>query len=361
MAAMATGGPAAGRSFEQPSDDGSSQDGAGRFVMPAEEAPHARTWMCWASTLAIYHNDVAYFEAVQETIGRLAAAIAEHEPVMMLAEAAQHERARALCGPKVTLVDIPTDDMWSRDTGPLFVRGPSGEKALVDLNFNGWGGKQEHGLDGRVAGAIAAHLGAPRRSSKLVGEGGGLEVDGDGTLFLTDSCWENDNRNPGMTRDEIAAELRALLGVEKVIWLPGVRGLEITDGHIDGSIRFVRPGLLMTSAIPGDTSIWGETHEEALAILRRSTDARGRAFEIVDAPWAETWRSTDPEFFAGYANFYVGNGAVYTPEFGDPRADAHAQRVLGALFPDRRVVALNVDRIYENGGGVHCVTQQEPA
>ncbi len=332
---------------------------AGPFA-PAEEAPHARTWMCWASTRSIYPGR-SYFEALQEALGRLAAAIAEHEPVVMLAAAEHHELARDLCGPKVELLDIPTDDMWARDTGPIFLKSEDGGHPLLDLNFNGWGGKQRHGLDKRVASRIARHLERPRIQAKVVGEGGGLEVDGEGTLLLTDSCWVNDNRNPGMTRKEIAAALKAGLGVESVIWLPGVRGRDITDGHIDGALRIVRPGLLMTSGYPGDTSVWGQALDESKAILSKAKDAKGRRFEIVEVPSATEPRSSHPELFTSYANYYVGNGAVYTPQFGDKAADKNAVEALGRLFPGREVVALEVDRLYENGGGIHCVTQQEPA
>jgi agmatine deiminase len=279
----------------------------------------------------------------------------------MLAEAAVHPLAARLCGPKVRLVDVSTDDMWARDCGPVFLRDDAGEKALVDFNFNGWGEQQAHGRDQHVARAVAKVLGCPHVRARVVGEGGGLEYDGDGTLILTESCWVNDNRNPGMSREDVQAELEATLGVETVIWLPGVRGLDVTDGHVDGVVRFVRPGLLMISALPGDRSAWGRADAEARAILAKATDARGRRFEIVEVPSAVKVRSSHADFFSSYANFYVGNGAVYAPQFGDRAADARAAETLARLFPGRRVVVLQVDRIYENGGGIHCVTQQEPA
>ncbi|GAB5469587.1 MAG: agmatine deiminase family protein [Rhodospirillales bacterium] len=334
-----------------------AQDG---FFAPAEEAPHAGTWMCWPSTQAIYGQDIAYFEEVQRCLGRLAGAIAEQEPVTLLVPAAQQALARRLCGPRVTLLDAPTDDMWARDSGPIFLKAADGRRALLNLNFNGWGGKERHALDAQVAPTIAKALNRPLIPSPLVGEGGGIEFDGEGTLLLTESCWLNDNRNPGMTRADMEAALKAGLGVERIIWLPGVAGQDITDGHIDGSIRFVRPGLLMTSGLPDDRSDWGRVLEDSKAILAKTRDARGRAFEILEVPSATEHRSARADFFTGYANFYVGNGAVYTPQFGDRNADALAVESLGRLFPGRRVVALDVDRIYENGGGIHCVTQQEP-
>ena len=333
------------------------------FYAPAEEAPHARTWLAWASTKSIYGTSTAYFEDVQETLGRLAAAIAEHEPVKMMAGAEHHDLARKLCGPKVELVDIETDDMWARDNGPIFLNNEDGSKAVLDLNFNGWGGKERHSKDGRISRSIADLLDRAYIKAEIVGEGGGIEFDGEGTLILTDSCWVNDNRNPGKSQGEIETELKVRLGVQKVIWVPGVRGEDTTDGHIDGSIRFVRPGVLMTDDYPGDTSVWSRALVESKDILRKTTDAKGRTFEIVEIPSAETSRSSHldhPEFFASYANFYIGNGAVYTPQFGDKSADFRAIESLGKLFPGRKIVALNVDRIYENGGGIHCVTQQEP-
>lgn len=331
------------------------------FWAPAEEAPHARTWMAWPSTKWIYGASTGYYESVQETVGRLAAAIAENEPVTMLAGVEHHETARQVCGPRVDLLDIPTDDMWARDSGPIFLKASDGRRAILDLNFNGWGGKQAHRQDAEIPKTIAGTLGRPYVVADIVGEGGGLEFDGDGTLLLTDSCWINDNRNPGMTKGDIEAELKRRLGVTKVIWLPGVRGQDITDGHIDGSVRIVRPGLIMTSGYPGDTSDWSVTLQESKEILSRTTDARGRSFEIVEIPHAVDVRSSWANFFSGYSNFYIGNGAVYTPEFGDKNADRRAVEGLGNLFPGRKIVALNVDRIYENGGGIHCVTQQEPA
>ncbi|MCC6786259.1 MAG: agmatine deiminase family protein [Hyphomonadaceae bacterium] len=331
------------------------------FQVPAEDAAHARTWMCWPSTPAIYGGQGAYYESVQASIGRLAAAIAEHEPVTVLADASVHPLAARLCGPRVELLDAATDDMWARDSGPVFVRSATGAKAAVDFNFNAWGGKQRHASDSLVARAIAASAGCDRVETHLVGEGGGLEYDGDGTLILTESCWVNDNRNPGLSRSEIEVELKRLLGVETVIWTPGVRGLDITDGHIDGSVRIVRPGVLMMAFNPEDTTENADAQAEAKTILSRTRDARGRAFEIVEIEDAMETRSRGADFFSAYTNYYVGNGALYTPEFGDARADRLARAAFERLYPDRRIVALNLDRIYENGGGVHCVTQQEPA
>ncbi|MEM8493237.1 MAG: agmatine deiminase family protein [Pseudomonadota bacterium] len=328
---------------------------------PAEEHPHAATWMAWPHNLSLY-EDRSYFEDVQQHLGRLARAISRFEPVFMAAPSPDFARVRELCGEAVTPVSIPTNDMWMRDSGPVFVRNSDGALGAVDFNFNGWGDKQQPRADDeQVAERVCEYLGIKCARTALVGEGGGLEYDGEGTLLLSESCWLNENRNPGIGRHEMTAELKRLLGVEKVIWLPGVRDRDITDGHIDGSIRFVRPGVIMTSGFPGDVSDWGATLDEGRAILARETDARGRSFELVDIPGATDASSSSDELFTGYANYYVANGAVFTPRFGDRKADARALELLGALFPDREVVPLELDRIYECGGGIHCVTQQQPA
>ncbi|MEM0955111.1 MAG: agmatine deiminase family protein [Pseudomonadota bacterium] len=328
---------------------------------PGEEDPHAATWMCWPHNASIY-GEQQRFEEIQLHLGRLAKAISEFEPVYMAAHQADHSSVKALCGERVQPVAIPTNDMWMRDSGPVFVTNKAGDLAAVDFNFNGWGAKQEpRADDGLIASRVAQHLKIPRIATPLVGEGGGIEFDGEGTLLLTDSCWLNDNRNPGISKTEMTEELKRLLGIQKVIWLPGVAGRDITDGHIDGAVRFVRPGLIMTGGFPGDDSIWGEALEESRKILASETDARGRPFTLVDIPSATEPRNTDESLFTSYANYYVANGAVFTPRFHDKRADAVAMEGLAKLYPGRKIVALEVDRIYESGGGIHCVTQQQPA
>ncbi|MEM9138457.1 MAG: agmatine deiminase family protein, partial [Pseudomonadota bacterium] len=221
-----------------------------RLAAPAEEAQHARTWMCWPDMAENYQyggRPPDYFDDVKATIGRLAAAIAEHEPVTMCAAPEHHAKARAVCGDKVQLAAIPTDDMWARDSGPVFVKGAGGGTAGITFNFNAWGGKWHQPVDATLSTRILEHLGVPEVKASITGEGGGIEYDGEGTLLLTESCWVNDNRNPGKSRDDIEAELRRVLGVDQVIWLQGVAGEEETDGHIDGYVRFIRPGLVLMS------------------------------------------------------------------------------------------------------------------
>jgi len=296
--------------------------------------------------------------AVRDTLLLIATTIARFEPV------------RALVSPdstlesphgNVELIGVETDDVWMRDIGPVFVSSGGG-MAAVDLNFNGWGGKQEHALDARVASAVADAAGVDLISTDLVMEGGGLEVDGEGTAIITESCVLNDNRNPGWTRADVEDELFRLFGVEKVIWLPGIAGEDITDGHTDFYARFTSPGVVVAARDDDPDSFDYDVTRAHLEILSAAADARGRSLEVHVLPAPTRLRPDylNDEFSAGYVNFYVCNGAVIAPEFGDPETDAHAESTLAELFPDREIVMLNIDPLAAGGGGIHCVTQQQP-
>lgn len=330
------------------------------FHMPAESALHRRTWMQWPSIQRLYTGR-GVREAVRQDIARLASTIAQYEPLTLVTRIEQIESARKACSTAVDLMPMEIDDMWCRDSGPTFVVDRQGRTAVVDLNFNGWGNKQTHVHDARIVEYVSSTLGLQRYVAALVAEGGALEVDGDGTVLLTESAVVNANRNPGVNRAALGAALNAVLGTTKVIWLPGIAGVDITDGHIDGFARFIRPGLVLVERVqasryPAEAAMI----DAAIAQLRDTTDARGRRLDVVTLQRSDTFRSHEVDFFNGYANFYVCNGAVVMPQFGDTRADAAAAGMLGELYPGRKIVQLDVDCICEHGGGIHCVTQQEP-
>ena len=249
-----------------------------------------------------------------------------------------------------------------RDTGPVFVVNEKGEKAGVDFNFNGWGEKQTFSRDAKVAAFVAKQAGVPRIQSNLILEGGGIEVDGHGTAIITESCVLNDNRNPGVSKAQCERELKQLLGLKKIIWLPGIKGRDITDGHTDFYARFARPGVVVAGYDPDPDSFDHAVTKRHLDILRAATDAQGRKLDVVvlEAPTDIREDFANDDFAAGYINFYVCNGAVIAPEFGDKRTDAAAKKALQRAFPDREVVQINIDGIAAGGGGIHCTTQQEP-
>lgn len=280
----------------------------------------------------------------------------------MLVGTADLALARRLCDPAVQLIEHEVDDLWMRDTGAVFVRKGRGERAALSFNFNGWGGKQAHARDATVAARMAALSGVPLLRSRLVLEGGGIEVDGQGTALITESCVLNANRNPGVSQAEAEQELKRLLGLEKIIWLPGIAGRDITDGHTDFYARFPAPGVVVAGLDEDPASYDHAVTRRHLEILRGATDARGRRLRVAVMKGPEQVRREleTPEFAAGYINFYVCNGAVIAPQFGDARADANARALLRELFPGRELVQLNIDAIAAGGGGIHCTTQQQP-
>lgn len=330
--------------------------------MPDEAEPHARTWMAFGAQLDIWGKKL--LPVVQLDLANIARAIARFEPVSMLVRPKDMTKATQLLkGSRVELIEQMVDDFWVRDSGPVFVTTQQGQKAAVDFNFNGWGKKQKHAHDAKVATFVADRSGTPRLNTSLVLEGGGIEVDGHGTAIITESCVLNPNRNPGVSRAACEAELKRLLGLEKILWLPGIQGKDITDGHTDFYARFAAPGVVVAGYDSDPASHDHAVTKRHLALLREMTDARGDKLEVVVIEGPETVRErhVGKDFAAGYINFYVCNGAVIAPEFGDAKADANARDTLKDLFPRREVVQLNVDGVAAGGGGIHCTTQQEPA
>ena len=333
---------------------------APRFMVPAEEHPHLRCFMQWPVTRAVY-ADREFRRMTQATIADIANTIAEFEPVVMLADAARHTTIRRQVSAAVELWDIPTDDLWCRDAGPLFVNDGQGQQAIRQMNFNGWGGKQRHDNDGKIAERVARHLSLPLLDSGLVGEPGGVDQDGHGLLIAHESSWINPNRNTG-DRDTITALLNTAFGTDQVIWAPGIVDQDITDYHIDSLARFAGPGQVLIQLPdqhdPHDP--WLDAPFETFDILSAYRGADGHALRLTVLPTPRHPREADPEFVASYANYYVCNSAVIMAEFGDPDTDAEARDILAAAYPDREVIAINVDVLGILGGGIHCATQQQP-
>lgn len=328
--------------------------------MPDEGDPHSATWMSFGPSERVWGRRL--LTPARENLGRIASTIAAFEPVKMLVREQEIELATRLCGPRVQLQTQPIDDLWMRDTGPVFVRNAQGQLAGVDFNFNGWGDKQAHARDAKVARFVTETAKVQRLTTELVLEGGGIEVDGQGTAIITESCVLNDNRNDNLSKQACEAELMRLLGIRKVIWLPGIAGKDITDGHTDFYARFASPGVVVAGLDEDPDSYDYAVTRRHLEILRKSTDARGQrlSVKVLAGPKTVRPKYESDEFAAGYINFYVCNGAVIAPQFGDARADANAQALLRELFPKREIVQLDIDAIAAGGGGIHCTTQQQP-
>jgi len=330
------------------------------FFYPEESQPHERSFMQWPVSRRVY-PDRRFLSDLQHTIADIANTIAEFEPVVMLMDSAHEKAARRLLGSKVEIWDIATEDLWARDSGPSFVVDGKGGLAMSHFNFNGWGGKQVHRQDGKIAARVAERMGLQLFDAGLVGEPGGAEVDGQGTLIVHESSWVNANRNKG-TKHDVGQMLLATYGADKVIWAPGIKGADITDYHIDALARFTEPGtvLIQIGEQIDRNDPWSRAAFETYDILEAATDAKGRKLELVKVP--EPWdiRIKSYDFVASYVNYYVCNGAVIASQFGDKATDEEARAVLAGHYPGREIVMLNTDPVGEVGGGIHCATHEQP-
>ncbi|MGW6823070.1 agmatine deiminase family protein [Streptomyces sp. NPDC055005] len=353
--------PASGVTVDATTGSSRPSTAGAKRRLGAEWESHTRTFMSWPALTSVWHEDLRY---VREDIARIARAVGEYEAVVMMARPDQVDAAQRACGSQVEVIPLAVDDLWARDTVPVFVE-EGGKVVGVDFNFNGWGNKQkQHQNDALVGRTVLKKYGIPRVQAPLVAEGGSFEPDGEGTLMITESSIVNDNRNRGKNRDTIEKELKETLGVEKVIWLAGVRGEDITDAHVDSLVRFTAPGVvLLDRAHPGTPAdSWSRSADQAKSVLSRATDARGRHFEIIDLPQPDLNRITGEgdDFVSTYANFYIANDAVFMPKFGDRTADDRARAILREHFPKRDVVPIAIDTIASGGGGIHCSTHDQP-
>lgn len=333
------------------------------WYMPDEGGRQARVIVAYAAQAEVWED---WAGAVNQTIGQLARTLAVYQPVTVLCRPADLAAARAACGTGNTdYLTLPVDDIWCRDYGGCFVLDAEGRRGLVDFNFNGWGDKQIHANDAEVAQDLSDEFLATYIQSELTGEGGGIEVDGHGTAILTESCWLNSNRNPGWSRAEIEAELKDRLGLRKIIWLPGIKGKDITDAHVDFYARFVEPGVVIANLDNDPQSYDYAVTRKHLDILKSATDADGHPLQVHTLPPPRQLRRNEftqdnPDFAPGYINYLVINGAVIAPQFGDSAADANCRELLTRLYPGREVVQLDIDPIAAGGGGIHCITKNVP-
>lgn len=335
------------------------------FRMPAEWSEHEGCLMAWPTRADLWDG---VLDQVKGEYAQVARAIAEFEPVTMVAPPGHGGDARDRCGDGVAVVELPLDDSWFRDSAPLFVLDGDrdgdgvGRRAGVDFRFNAWGRKHHpYDADDRISGLLLDHLGIERIPSEMILEGGSVTVDGEGTLITTEQCLLHPNRNPGMNREEIEAELKARLGITKVIWLPygGLLDTE-TDGHVDGVCAFAAPGKVVVSLPDGPEHPDHARMRANRAVLEVTTDARGRRLEIVDVPQTVFTDVAGTEVEVSYLNYYVANGGVVVPVAGLPE-DEGALKVIASAYPGRKVVGVVAAAIAYGGGGVHCITQQIPA
>ncbi len=333
---------------------------------PAEWERQEAVWISWPHRADLWQGGLAELESQYV---ELSAAIAEEVEVRINADARLHVGIRRLLETRgVTrfrLFDHPTNDVWCRDHGPVFVRREDGGLQLADWTFNAWGGKfPPWDLDNAVPSRIAGSLGLPRLASSIVLEGGAIEGNGEGLVLTTEAVLLNPNRNPGRSRAEIEGELHRMLGTKSVFWLgKGIEG-DDTDGHVDDMVRFVHAEAVVSIVEPDPHSPHYRQLAENNERLQDLRTPAGHRVEIVPLPMprplvAKDWRLE--QLPASYANFLICNGSVLVPVFMQSREDDRALGILRECFPGRRVIGIDARRFVIEGGAIHCVTQQQPA
>ena len=334
------------------------------YRMPAEWEPHAATWLSWPHNRATWPGQ---FEPIPGVWAQLVRTLAPFEPVHILAggEAVMAE-ARRLVGDVqgVTLHAIATNDAWARDHGPMFLVGPpDAPPALVHWGYNAWGGKYAPiDQDQRVPQRIADAIGYLRFEPGIILEGGAVDFNGRGTVLTTEQCLLNKNRNPGLSRADVERRLADYCAARHVIWLgQGIVG-DDTDGHIDEVARFVGPRTVVAAVEQDPTDPNYHALRDNLSRLRASTDEAGRPLEVIELPMPRPTFYKTTRLPASYTNFYIANGVVIVPQFGDtadPNADAEVVEILARLFPERQVRGLPARELAWGLGTYHCITQQQ--
>jgi agmatine deiminase len=331
----------------------SSTPRADGFAMPPEFARHERTLMAWPARASLWGSTL---EQAKADYAATANAIAAFEPVTMVVwPGARDEARRALAG-EVDVLELPIDDSWLRDSGPIFLVDRDGrQRAASVFRFNAWGERFEpYADDARVGLRLCEHLGVPAYDAGMVLEGGSVIVDGAGTALTTEQCLLNPNRNPDLSRDEIEARLKDFLGVERVVWLgQGLVEDRDTDGHIDLIAAFRGPGQVLVQMVD-------EANPNYVNCLDNVRRLEAAGLDVMTVDWLPYDVVSGEQVAASYMNLYICNDAVIVPVAGSEWDEVATGRIAEA-FPDREVVPVPGAVLAYGGGGPHCITQQVPA
>jgi agmatine deiminase len=343
--------------------------------MPAEWERHEATWLAWP------HNSEDWpgkFQTIPWVYAEIVRLLSAREHVHVLVEDARTERHalsvldRAGADlDKVSFHQWPTNRVWTRDSGPIFLRNSEGRVAVTNWHFNAWAKYPNWQLDDQVPGHVAARLNLPEwqplvaledgRTHRLVLEGGSIDTNGEGILLTTEECLlsEVQQRNPGVTREQLERAFHDYLGVDQVIWLNrGVAG-DDTHGHVDDISRFVGPDTIVSAVEPNKSDPNHATLAENLTILKAARTLDGKQFTLVELPLPRPVIFSGQRLPASYANFYIANDLVLVPTFNDPN-DRVALQTLAAVFPDREVIGIHSVDLIWGLGALHCMTQQQP-
>jgi agmatine deiminase len=325
------------------------------LLMPAQWEKHSRCLMVWPGEDLV---STRLLTAVKVDYGLVARAVAEFEPVTMVAKPGFAGEAAAYCGLRVDVVELPAGDAWIRDSGPIFARRDGTELVAIDFLFNGWGTSLP-AREAAIGARLADWLGVERRVVPLVLEGGSITVDGQGTLIAVERTVTVENRNPGASRPTVEAAFREFLGVGRTIWLEHGLLEDRTGGHVDNLAAFVGPGRVLCQTVRDRRDPNCARLAANLARLEAATDALGRSLEIIELDVLPYRDWAGRRIALSYLNFYIANGCVIVPLACLP-SDREGLARLREVFPDRDVVGVPATNLARRGGGPHCITQQLP-
>lgn len=338
----------------------------GKYTMPDESSKHEGTWLQWPHSFT-YGKD--YEEKVEPIWIEMTAALSEGENVHIIAYDEYEKNyiydllyAEGINMDKIDFYIVPTDDVWARDTAPIFVYDKNNNMKLMDWGFNGWGKKTPYKKDALIPSVLSKQLGMERINlNSVVLEGGAFELDGNGTFLSTHSAVTNKNRNPHLSKSEIEEYIEENLGATNFIWLDGVPNLDITDFHIDGFAKFYDKSTIITLR-QDDLEEWGVSNKDVQTLMN-AKNAFNEPYQYVYLPISKNNVILDNgknlEYKGSYVNFYIANTVVLVPNYNDPN-DKIANDIIQKLYPDRKVIGIDVRELYKDGGMIHCVTQQQP-
>ncbi|MFJ1268691.1 agmatine/peptidylarginine deiminase [Legionella lytica] len=329
------------------------------FFMPAEWHPHEQCWMAWPCHLETWSK--IGLDKARKAYALVANSIAQYEPVTMLVNPGDEDLAKELCGDNISIQTLPINDSWTRDTGPTFLLNKEQKLAGVNWIHNAWGGNYaDCALDNEISAAIISKTKALSFSAPLVMEGGSFHVDGEGTVLTSRECLLNQNRNPHLSQQEIEHYLFDFLGAKHIIWLnKGLLGDE-TDGHIDEIACFIAPGKALCLITHDKEDPNYATLQENLAILNAATDAQGRKLEVYTVEQPPATYMHGERLTLSYINFYLADKGIVMPAFGYEAQDKAAYELFTKLYPNHHISQIDALDVFAGGGGIHCITQQQP-
>lgn len=336
-----------------------------KYYFPFEDELHEATWLQWPHK---YEYGIEYQENVEPIWVEMTKGLIKGENVYIIVYNDEEKKriTNVLQEHNIDLTKIeffiyPTNDVWVRDNGPIFVYDENNSLVISNWKFNGWGKKTNYGLDNKIPELISQDLNIEKVDVDVVLEGGSIEIDGNKTLMTTRSSVTNRNRNPYLSEEEIEEEIKAYYGVEQIIWLDGIPGLEITDFHIDGFLRFLDSNHIITMR-EEDLYEWGLSEIDYQRILD-AKNIKGENYELIELPLTSKNvvlnSGVDLEYKGSYVNFYIANEVVLVPNYNDKNDDV-ANEIIQKLYPNREVIGIDVRELYQFGGMIHCVTQQQP-